>query len=93
MKYQACRMRRPALGGGKAGVLPVGATPQFLEAAMPRVRALYRRRNPEVKITLVEDGASPLVRGVEQRVGNMNGSGGGPPRPPWAAAASRFTLT
>jgi DNA-binding transcriptional LysR family regulator len=65
-EVESFRERATALGGGKAGVLRVGATPQFLEAAMPHVLALYRRRNPEVKITLVEDGASPLVRGVEQ---------------------------
>jgi DNA-binding transcriptional LysR family regulator len=44
----------------------VGATPQFLEAAMPEILTLYRRRHPEVEIRLVEGGGDRLIRGVEQ---------------------------
>ncbi len=58
--------RGHALGGGKAGVLRVGTTPQFIEAAMPQVLVLYRRRHPEVEIRLVEGGGDALIRGVEQ---------------------------
>jgi len=63
---ESLRERAAALGGGKGGVLRVGAAPQFLEAAMPQVLALYRRQHPEVETRLVEDGAGPLIRGVEQ---------------------------
>ena len=58
--------RAAALGGGKGGVLRVGAAPQFLEAGMPQVLTLYRRQHPEVEIRLVEGGAGSLIRGVEQ---------------------------
>ena len=45
---ESLRERGAALGGAKSGVLRVGATPQFLEAAMPQVLKLYRRQHPEV---------------------------------------------
>src|SRR5467141_652756 len=63
---ESLRERGVALGGGKGGVLRVGATPQFLEAAMPQVLTWYRRRHPEVEIRLVEGGGDRLMRGVEQ---------------------------
>ena len=63
---ESLRERGVALGGGKGGVLRVGATPQFLEAAMPQVLTLYRRRHPEVEIRLVEGGGDRLIRMVEQ---------------------------
>ena len=63
---ESFRERAAALGGGKGGILRVGATPQFLEASMPQVLALYQRQHPDVEIRLVEDGAGPLIRGVEQ---------------------------
>ena len=53
---QSLRERGAALGGAKSGVLRVGATPQFLEAAMPQVLTLYRRQHPEVEIRLFEGG-------------------------------------
>src|SRR5262249_45029853 len=59
---ESLRERGVALGGGKSGVLRVGATPQFLEAAMPQVLTLYRRRHPEGEIRLVEGGGDRLVR-------------------------------
>ena len=62
---ESLRARGAALGGGKGGVLRVGATPQFLEAAMPQVLTLYRRRHPEVEIRLFEGGGDRLMRGVE----------------------------
>ncbi len=58
--------RGRALGGGRAGVLRVGATPQFIEAAMPQVLSLYRRRHPAVEVRLVEGAGEALIRGVEQ---------------------------
>jgi DNA-binding transcriptional LysR family regulator len=63
---ESLRERGVALGGGKGGVLRVGATPQFLEAAMPEILTLYRRRHPEVEIRLIEGGGDRLIRGVEQ---------------------------
>ena len=62
---ESFRARGVALGGGKGGVLRVGATPQFLEAAMPQVLKLYRRQHPEVEIRLFEGGGDRLTRGVE----------------------------
>jgi LysR family transcriptional regulator, cyn operon transcriptional activator len=59
------RERAAVLGGGKGGVLRVGAAPQFLEAGMPRVLALYRRQHPDVDVKLVEHGGDPLIQGVE----------------------------
>jgi LysR family nitrogen assimilation transcriptional regulator len=63
---ESLRERAAALGGGTGGLLRVGATPQFIEAGMPQVLALYRRRHPQIEIRLVEDGADPLIRAVEQ---------------------------
>ena len=62
---ESLRQRGVVLGGGKGGILRVGATPQFLEAAMPQVLALYRRQHPDVEIRLIEGGADRLIRMVE----------------------------
>jgi DNA-binding transcriptional LysR family regulator len=62
---ESLRARGAALGGGKGGILRIGATPQFLEAAMPQVLTAYRRRHPEVDIRLIEGGADRLSRMVE----------------------------
>jgi len=64
-EVESFRERAAALGGGHGGVLRVGAAPQFLEAGMPRVLALYRRQHPEVDVKLVEHGGDGLIRGVE----------------------------
>src|SRR5262249_10158932 len=63
---ESLRERGVALGGGKGGVLRVGATPQFLEAAMPQVLALYRRRHPAVEIRLVGGSGARPIRMVER---------------------------
>src|SRR5262249_18444680 len=63
---ESLRERGVALGGGKGGVLRVGATPQFLEAAMPQCRPLERGGHPEVEIRLVEGGGDRLIPMVEQ---------------------------
>ena len=62
---ESLQERASALGGGKGGVLRVGATPQFIEAAMPHLLAIYQRGHPEVDVRLVEDGASQLITAVE----------------------------
>jgi DNA-binding transcriptional LysR family regulator len=63
---ESLRERAAALGGGTGGVLRVGATPQFIEAGMPQVLASYGQRHPQVEVRIVEDGAEPLIRAVEQ---------------------------
>src|SRR5215510_6894773 len=40
---ESVRERARALGGGDAGVLRVGATPQFIEAALPGLLRRYRK--------------------------------------------------
>ena len=62
---ESLQERASALRGGKGGVLRVGATPQFIEAAMPHLLAIYQRGHPEVDVRLVEDGASQLITAVE----------------------------
>src|SRR4030088_1295629 len=63
---EAFRERAQALGGGKGGVLRIGATPQFIEAALPEVLARYHRARPGVEVQVMEDGASPLLLRVHQ---------------------------
>jgi LysR family cyn operon transcriptional activator len=62
---EALRARGTVLGGGTGGVLRVGATPQFIEAGMPSVLSAYRRAYPGVEVRLSEDGARPLIAGVQ----------------------------
>jgi DNA-binding transcriptional LysR family regulator len=62
---ESLRQRGAALGGGKGGILRLGATPQFLEAAMPHVLTVYRRRHPEVEVRLIEGGADRLIHMLE----------------------------
>jgi DNA-binding transcriptional LysR family regulator len=62
---ESLRERATILGGGKGGVLRVGATPQFIEAAMPHLLAIYQRKHPEVDVRLIEDGATQLIAAVE----------------------------
>jgi DNA-binding transcriptional LysR family regulator len=63
---EALSARGAALGGGTGGVLRVGATPQFIEAGMPKVLSAYRRAHPGVEVRLSEDGAGPLIACVQQ---------------------------
>jgi DNA-binding transcriptional LysR family regulator len=63
---EAFRERAQALGGGKGGMLRIGATPQFIEAALPEVLARYHRARPGVEVQVMEDGASPLLIRVHQ---------------------------
>lgn len=62
----ALRARGSALGGGTGGVLRVGTTPQFLEAAMPDVLTAYRRTYPQIDVRFAEDGGQRLVQRVQQ---------------------------
>jgi LysR family nitrogen assimilation transcriptional regulator len=63
---EAFRERAQALGGGEGGMLRIGATPQFIEAALPDVLARYHRARPDVEVQVTEDGASPLLIRVNQ---------------------------
>jgi DNA-binding transcriptional LysR family regulator len=56
--------RARALGGSDSGLLRVGATPQFIEAALPGVLRRYRKVCPGIDVQIVEDGAEVLVRRV-----------------------------
>ena len=55
------RERAQSLSGGTGGVLKLGATPQFIEAALPQVLTRYRRARPDVDVRIVEDGAENLI--------------------------------
>ncbi len=63
---EGLRARGRALGGGTGGVLRVGATPQFIEAGMPRVLTAYRRAHPGVEVRLSEDGGEALIARVQR---------------------------
>jgi DNA-binding transcriptional LysR family regulator len=63
---EALRERARTLAGGEAGVLRIGATPQFIEASLPEVLTIYASAYPRVDVQLVEDGGSALLRRVQQ---------------------------
>ena len=63
---EALTARSAVLGGNTAGVLRVGAPPQFIEAAMPGVLQAYRQLHPTVEVQLSEDGGRSLLTRVEQ---------------------------
>src|SRR6516225_1792986 len=63
---EALLERARALGGGEAGVLRIGATPQFIEAALPDVLKRYGLTYSETEVQLLEDGGAGLVRRVRQ---------------------------
>jgi DNA-binding transcriptional LysR family regulator len=63
---EALRERARALAGGEAGVLRLGVTPQFIEAALPEVLTRYSLTYPEIEVQLVEDGGGALLRRVRQ---------------------------
>lgn len=63
---EALRERAQALAGGTAGMLRLGAVPQFVEAALPEVLTRYAKTYPEIAVQLVEDGGGPLLKRVQQ---------------------------
>ena len=63
---EALRERARALAGGEAGVLRIGAVPQFIEAALPDVLARYSLAYPGIDVELVEDGGGLLLRRLQQ---------------------------
>jgi DNA-binding transcriptional LysR family regulator len=62
----ALRERARALAGGEVGVLRIGATPQFVEAALPEVLTRYALTYSGIEVQLLEDGGGGLVRRVRQ---------------------------
>src|SRR5215470_11940080 len=63
---EALQTRGAVLAGSTAGVLRVGAPPQFIEAGMPGVLRAYQRAHPAVEVQLSEDGGQRLISRVEQ---------------------------
>src|SRR5262245_43630899 len=62
----AFRERARAIGGGKAGVLRVGATPQALQRLFPTIIQRFRRIMPAVELRLTEGDASALVEALRR---------------------------
>jgi DNA-binding transcriptional LysR family regulator len=56
----ALRAMARDLASGTKGTLRIGSTPQTLESLVARVLTLYRRKQPEVAVNIVEDGSSIL---------------------------------
>jgi DNA-binding transcriptional LysR family regulator len=63
---EALGERARALAGGEAGVLRIGATPQFIEAALPEVLTRYALPHPRIEVRLSEGGGGFLLRRVQQ---------------------------
>ena len=66
VEIDALRDRARSLGGGRVGILRVGASPQVLESVLSAFLTRYRRTHPEVEVQLVEDGALMILRLVEE---------------------------
>jgi DNA-binding transcriptional LysR family regulator len=69
VEIDALRERARSLGGGRVGILRVGATPQVLESVLSDFLTRYRRMHPDIEVQLVEDGAVTILRLVEGRPG------------------------
>ena len=63
---EALGERARALAGGEAGVLRIGAVPQFIEAVLPEVLTGYALTFPGIDVELVEDGGGLLLRRLQQ---------------------------
>ena len=62
----AFRERARAIGGGQAGVLRVGATPQTLQRLFPAIIQRFRRIMPAVELRLTEGDANALVEALRR---------------------------
>jgi DNA-binding transcriptional LysR family regulator len=62
----AFRERARAIGGGQAGVLRVGATPQTLQRLFPAIIQRFRRIMPAVELRLTEGDADALVEALRR---------------------------
>lgn len=67
---ESIKGRASDLAGGSRGLLRLGATPHAYESFVARLLARFRRENPQIEITLVEDGAANLVEAV--RLGSIH---------------------
>jgi LysR family cyn operon transcriptional activator len=63
---ESVRARAGELAGGETGLLRIGATPQTLESLVSQFIPRFRRRFPDVSITITEDGSANLAEYVEQ---------------------------
>ena len=63
---EALGERARALAGGEAGVLRIGAVPQFIEAVLPEVLTRYSLTYPGIDLELVADGGGLLLRRLQQ---------------------------
>ena len=62
----AFRERARAIGGGQAGVLRVGATPQTLQRLFPAIIERFRCIMPAVELRLTEGNADALVEALRR---------------------------
>lgn len=61
----ALRERARELAGGVRGVLRIGTTPQTLESFVARVLSEYKKKYPNIAVTLIEDGSASLMNRLE----------------------------
>lgn len=62
----ALRERARSLGGGRVGILRVGATPQVLESVLAQFLTRYHHTHPDIEVELVEHGALMILQLVEE---------------------------
>src|SRR2546421_1000178 len=67
---ESIKGRASDFAGGSRGLLRLGATPHAYASFVARLLARFRRENPQIEITLVEDGAANLVEAV--RLGSIH---------------------
>jgi DNA-binding transcriptional LysR family regulator len=84
--------RARTLTGGDAGLLRVGATPQFMETLLAGFLARYRRRHPGVEVHLVEDGGARLPGRLEHGDVHLALVPAGDPRFRWRALGPIYVL-
>jgi DNA-binding transcriptional LysR family regulator len=65
VEIDALRERARSLGGGRVGILRVGASPQVLESVLSEFLTRHRRAHPDIEVQLVEQGAVMILRLVE----------------------------
>jgi DNA-binding transcriptional LysR family regulator len=62
---ESIKGRAAELAGGSRGLLRLGATPHAYESFVSRLLARFRCENPQIEITLIEEGAADLVEAVK----------------------------
>jgi len=58
---QSLRERARALQAGETGQIRIGATPPMIEWVLAGFLATYRRRQPQIDVSVVEDGGAGLI--------------------------------